>query len=108
MQYDNSNKYAIPASVPAIADGVLARLRTYGRALTAADLAELLNVSKPTIHRMCEQKAIPHFKVGKLTRFLPSLLAQWVLDRQHLASIHELLRLEQMQETGRSSSRAAA
>jgi len=107
VQHDNPNKYATATGAP-LADGLLDRLRTYDRALTAADLAELLSVSKPTIHRMCERKAIPHFKVGKLTRFLPSLLAQWVLDRQQLSSIHELLRMEQMEETGQGSRRAAA
>lgn len=39
------------------------------RTLTAADVAERLNVSLETVYRMCRARKWPHSKIGRLYRF---------------------------------------
>ena len=78
-----------------LTDGLLVRLQTYDRALTANEVAELLNVGKSTIHRLCDQRALPHFKVGNLTRFLPSKIAQWLIERQAIVVFKKMLKQEE-------------
>ncbi|MGA7379694.1 MAG: helix-turn-helix domain-containing protein [Terriglobales bacterium] len=70
------------------------RIESFDRALTADDLAEVLSVSRATVHRLCERRVIPHFKIGKLTRFLPSAIVTWMEERQRVYRLDELLREE--------------
>jgi excisionase family DNA binding protein len=90
-----------------ISDGLLDRLQSYDRALTASEVAELLSTSKSTIHRLCDQREMPHFKLGKLTRFLPSKIAQWIIEKQAIVAFRTGLRNEEREERGRIRRRAA-
>jgi excisionase family DNA binding protein len=68
-------------------DGLLNRLQSYDRALNAIDLAELLHVSKISVRRMCKANAVPFFKIGKLVRFHPRLIAEWLESKQRPALV---------------------
>lgn len=76
-------------------DGLLARLQAYDRMLTAAEVAALLHCGRSTVHRMCEQRAIPFFKVGHLTRFHPARIAQWLIEQQGLVDFRKMMQREQ-------------
>lgn len=46
--------------------------------LTLTEAAEILKISKRTLHRMIQQGQIPAFKVGGQWRILESRFQQWV------------------------------
>jgi excisionase family DNA binding protein len=50
-------------------------------ALTAADLARLLNVHKLTIYRLAQAGTLPHFRLGTCVRFDPRVIAAWLRER---------------------------
>jgi excisionase family DNA binding protein len=47
--------------------------------LTVEGIAEYLNVSKETIYRWLERETIPAHRMGKLWRFKPSEVDEWVM-----------------------------
>jgi excisionase family DNA binding protein len=47
-------------------------------ALTAADLAHILNVSRITIFKMAKAGRIPCFRIGTCVRFDPKTIAAWL------------------------------
>ena len=47
-------------------------------ALTAAELARVLNISKVTIFKQAKAGRIPSFRVGTCVRFDPHAVAQWL------------------------------
>jgi len=53
------------------------RIATFGRALTAKELAELLNVSPITIFKQAKRGIIPCFRIGTCVRFEPKKTADW-------------------------------
>jgi len=54
------------------------RIENFGRALTAAELAEMLAVSKITIFKQAKAGRIPSFRIGTCVRFDPRAVAQWL------------------------------
>ena len=48
--------------------------------LSVEEIAEYLGVSKETIYRALEKSKIPAHKVGKLWKFKPSEVDQWVIN----------------------------
>jgi excisionase family DNA binding protein len=76
-------------------DGLLARLQSYDRALNAVEVAEILNVGRSTIFRLCDRREIPFFKVGHLTRFYPVRIAEWLIEKQGVVSVLRMLQPEQ-------------
>ena len=60
--------------------------------MTVEEVAEFLHVKKSTIYAFVHQGVLPHFKVGRLTRFRKSDLEAW-LEAQKVEgrSRHELL-----------------
>jgi excisionase family DNA binding protein len=48
------------------------RIANYGRALTAKELAELLNVSPVTVFKQAKKGLIPSFRIGTCVRFEPT------------------------------------
>lgn len=44
-------------------------------ALTAPDLAKLLNVHRYTVYRLAKAGQLPHFRVGSIVRFDPKVIA---------------------------------
>jgi len=54
------------------------RIQSFGRALTAVDLADLLSVSRITIFKQAKAGRIPSFRIGTCVRFDPSAVAKWL------------------------------
>ena len=54
------------------------RIEQTGRAMTADELAALLNVSRITIFKQAKAGRIPSFRVGTCVRFDPHSVAQWL------------------------------
>lgn len=48
------------------------------RLLTLAEAANILKISKRTLHRMIQQRQIPAFKVGGQWRIMESRFQKWV------------------------------
>lgn len=45
---------------------------------TSADVARLLSLSPKTIYSLCDQLAIPHYRVGGSIRFDPDEIIEWI------------------------------
>jgi excisionase family DNA binding protein len=54
------------------------RIERMGRALTAQELARILNVSKITIFKQAKARRIPSFRIGTCVRFDPRAVANWL------------------------------
>jgi excisionase family DNA binding protein len=54
------------------------RIADFGRALTAKELAKLLNVSPITIFKQAKKGVIPCFRIGTCVRFEPKKTADWL------------------------------
>ena len=54
------------------------RIEQFGHALTAAELAQLLAVSRITVFKMAKAGRIPCFRIGTCVRFDPRAVAQWL------------------------------
>lgn len=52
--------------------------------LTLAEAAEILKISKRTLHRMIQNRQIPAFKVGSQWRLLESRFREWVQEEENL------------------------
>ncbi len=48
--------------------------------LSVEGIADYLGVSKETIYRWLERKKIPAHRIGKLWKFKPSEVDQWVMS----------------------------
>lgn len=49
-----------------------------GHALTADELAQLLNVSRVTVFKLAKTGRIPSFRIGTCVRFDPWAIAAWL------------------------------
>ena len=56
------------------------------RFMTLAEAAAMLQVSKRTLLRMIQQRAVPAFKVGGQWRIRESQLRRWVEHKENVAS----------------------
>ena len=54
------------------------RIEQYGHALTAAELAEFLAVSRVTVFKLARRGRIPSFRIGTCVRFDPRAVANWL------------------------------
>ncbi|HZA53038.1 MAG TPA: helix-turn-helix domain-containing protein [Candidatus Udaeobacter sp.] len=50
--------------------------------LTLAEAADILKISKRTLHRMIQHRQIPAFKVGGQWRILESRFHEWVQEEE--------------------------
>lgn len=57
------------------------------RLLTLLETAELMQVSKPTLHRMLRRNELPAFKIGRQWRVRESELTKWILGRENTPDI---------------------
>jgi excisionase family DNA binding protein len=51
--------------------------------LTLAEAANILKISKRTLHRMIQHRQIPAFKVGGQWRILESRFQEWVQEEEN-------------------------
>ena len=56
------------------------------RALTVADIAELLNISERQVYKLAAEHRIPCFKIGGSIRFDPLAVAVWLRQKMAPAS----------------------
>jgi len=54
------------------------QLERVGHALTAKDLAKLLQVSEVTIYKFAKGNKLPSFRIGSAVRFDPRIVAEWL------------------------------
>lgn len=56
-------------------------IESIDHALTAPQLARLLQVHKLTIYRQAQSGTLPCFRIGTAVRFDPRVVAAWLRDR---------------------------
>lgn len=56
------------------------RIKARKGAMTADELAEILNVSRLTILRRAKRGTIPSFRIGTCVRFDPANIAHWLIQ----------------------------
>jgi len=54
------------------------QLEKMAHALTAKNLAQLLQVSQVTIYKLAQAHKLPSFRIGTAVRFDPRAVAQWL------------------------------
>jgi len=54
------------------------KIEKFGRALTAGELSEFLNVSEVTVFKLAAAGRIPCFRIGTCVRFDPRAVANWL------------------------------
>jgi excisionase family DNA binding protein len=58
------------------------RIRSFGRALSVAELADILNVAPLTLLRWVKAKRVPFFRLGRTIRFCPATISRWLQARE--------------------------
>jgi excisionase family DNA binding protein len=58
------------------------RIRSFGRALSVAELAHILNVAPLTLLRWVKAKRVPFFRLGRTIRFCPATISRWLQERE--------------------------
>jgi excisionase family DNA binding protein len=64
-------------------------LAAYHHAITAKDLAEILQVQPDSIYKNARAGNIPHFRIGTSVRFDPKAITQW-LEQQQIGGLNTL------------------
>ena len=54
------------------------KIEQIGRALTAQELAYMLNISKITLYKQAKAGRVPCFRIGTCVRFDPRAVAKWL------------------------------
>jgi len=57
------------------------RIKAIHRALTAEELAKMLQISRITILRRAKKGSIPSFRVGSCVRFDPASISKWLMQQ---------------------------
>ena len=71
--------HLLKADDPAdIARSIPEELETIAHALTAKNLAQLLQVSEVTIYKLAKANKLPSFRIGTAVRFDPRAVARWL------------------------------
>jgi excisionase family DNA binding protein len=60
---------------------IASRVSGIHHALTANELAELLQMSRITILRRAKRGTIPSFRVGSCVRFDPAAISKWLIEQ---------------------------
>lgn len=60
---------------------IVDRIERTNCALTAKELAGMLNVSKITVFKQASKGTIPSFRIGICVRFCPKAVADWLRRR---------------------------
>lgn len=56
------------------------QLEKIAHALTAKNLAQLLQVSEVTVYKLAKANKLPSFRIGTAVRFDPSAVARWLRE----------------------------
>ena len=64
-------------------------------------VSQYLGIKRSTLYAMIERKEIPYYRIGKLARFRPAEIDEWLLDEE--AGRAERRDQEGDQETGEPS-----
>lgn len=71
--------HILKADGPAdVARSLPEELETIAHALTAKNLAQLLQVSEVTIYKLAKANKLPSFRIGTAVRFDPRAVARWL------------------------------
>ena len=71
--------HVLKANDPAeLARSLPEELETIAHALTAKNLAQLLQVSEVTIYKLAKANKLPSFRIGTAVRFDPRAVARWL------------------------------
>jgi len=60
---------------------IFERLASFDRAITVAELSELLNLGRTAIYDMVRRGAIPCIRIGYSVRFDPDEIEKWLRTR---------------------------
>jgi excisionase family DNA binding protein len=73
-----------PSEINATAGGsdLASRIEKLPGALTASELATLLNMGKTAVYEMAATGRIPSIKIGATVRFDPSRTATWIREHE--------------------------
>jgi excisionase family DNA binding protein len=69
-------------NVTAVDNDLVSRIEKLPGALTASELATLLNMGKTAVYDMAATGRIPSIKIGATVRFDPARTAAWLRDRE--------------------------
>ena len=69
-------RQAVPRPEPATPE----RPTELEKLLNYREVMDLLNVSKPTVYRLIEQKGLPVIRLGRAIRVRPSALQKWIAE----------------------------
>jgi len=70
---NNSSSYQLKS--------LASRIRGMHHALTADELAKMLQMSRITILRRAKRGTIPSFRVGSCVRFDPAAISRWLMTQ---------------------------
>ena len=70
---NNSSSYQLKS--------LASRIRGMHHALTADELAKMLQMSRITILRRAKKGTIPSFRVGSCVRFDPAAISRWLMTQ---------------------------
>ena len=54
------------------------KIASFGKALNAEQLADILGVSEITVYKHAKAGRIPSFRIGTCVRFCPKAVAEWI------------------------------
>jgi excisionase family DNA binding protein len=82
----NNNRKTPGNSTSVQASSTLVRMvESYGCALTVAQLAKILQVSRGKVYLLVEQGRLPAIRVGSMLRFDPAITSAWIEGRMTIA-----------------------
>ena len=86
VEFRASNTLSHPMKKKQHDPGAVA-MKTGGSAplLAVTQVAELLNVRPRHIYRLVSERRIPYIKLGKLLRFEPAVITDWIQASRHNA-----------------------
>ena len=58
-------------------------------------LSQYLGIKKSTLYAMIERKEIPYYRIGKLARFRPAEIDEWLLTKKQGEQKDEIRRAHQ-------------
>jgi len=54
------------------------RIASHTKALTADELADIMNIDRVTVYRQAKEGILPSFRIGTCVRFCPRTVSEWL------------------------------